>query len=88
MSLAKNKLQAADYGSLTKLLPNTEKYVNMAQQAGILTDPITDVTRLNSAMGKLGITPDTASKMISQIGDYVGSVGGDSAKNKLMSVLK
>jgi hypothetical protein len=34
-------------------------------------------------MGKLGITPEKSSKMLSQVGDYVGKAGGDSAKSML-----
>ena len=88
MSLAGNKLPAADYVSLGKLLPNTDKYIKVAQEAGVLSDPITDATKLNSAMGKLGIKPDTATKMLDQLGDYVGTAGGDSAKNMLTGLLK
>lgn len=88
MSLASSKLPAADYASLGKVLPNADKYVQVAKSAGVLTDPITDVGRLNSAMGKLGITPDKSSRMLGQVRDYVGKVGGDSAKNMLTSVWK
>ena len=56
MSLASNKLPAADYAALGEALPNADKYIAAAQNAGVLTDPITDVDRLNSAMRKLGIT--------------------------------
>jgi Protein of unknown function VcgC/VcgE (DUF2780) len=86
MSLASNKLPAADYASLGKVLPNADKYIEVAQSAGVLTDPITDVGRLNSAMGKLGITPDKASRMLAQVRDYVGKAGGDSTKNMLTSL--
>ena len=88
MSLAGKKLPAADYASLSKLLPNADKYLKVAQEAGVLREPITDVTRLNSAMGKLGIKPDTATKMLGQLGDHVGAAGGDSAKNMLMGLLE
>jgi Protein of unknown function VcgC/VcgE (DUF2780) len=88
MSLAGNKLPAADYASLSKLLPNADKYIKVAQEAGVLSDPITDSTKLNSAMGKLGIKPDTATNMLGQLGDYVGTAGGDSAKNMLTGLLK
>ena len=88
MSLAGSKLPAADYASLGKLLPNADKYIKAAQQAGVLTDPITDVGRLNAAMGKLGITPDKSTQLLGQVGDYVGKLGGDSAKNMLTSLWK
>ena len=88
MSLANSKLPAADYEALAKVLPNTEKYIAAATQAGVLTDPITDVTRLNSAMRKLGITPDKASTMLGQVNNYVEKVGGDSARNIVASLWK
>jgi hypothetical protein len=87
MSLAENKLPAADYSSLTKVLPGSDKYLKVAKDAGLLTDPITDSNKLYSAMGKLGINPDTAAKLYSQVGDYVGKSGGTSAKNMLMGLL-
>jgi hypothetical protein len=88
MSLAQNKLPASDYSSLTKYLPGADKYVEAAKSAGLLTDPITDFGKLNSAMDKLGITPATATKMFGQVGDVVGKAGGDSVKNSLMGLLK
>lgn len=87
MSLAENKLPAADYSSLTKLLPSADKYLQVAQDAGLLTDPITDANKLYAAMGELGINADTASKLYSQVGDYLGSAGGQSAKNTFMGLL-
>jgi Protein of unknown function VcgC/VcgE (DUF2780) len=86
MSLASSKLPAADYASLGKVLPNADKYVAAAQNAGVLTDPITDVGRLNSAMRKLGITPEKTSTMLGQMSNYVGKVGGESAQSMLTSL--
>ena len=88
MSLAQNKLPAADYDSLAKLLPNTSGYIKMAQDAGVLTDPITDVGRLNSAMQKLGIAPDVSSSLYSKLGDLVGASGNESLQNSLAEMLK
>jgi hypothetical protein len=88
MSLASNKLPAADYAALGEALPNADKYIAAAKNAGVLTDPITDVDRLNSAMRKLGITPDKASHMLGEVRDYVAKVGGTSAETTLASVWK
>ena len=88
MSLAQNKLPATDYASLTKLIPNSDSYIKMAQDAGVLTDPITDVGRLNSAMEKLGISPEVSSSMYKKLGDLVGLGGGDSLQSSLMGLLK
>jgi hypothetical protein len=88
LSLASSKLPAADYESLGKALPNSDKYIATAKSAGVLTDPITDVTRLKSAMRKLDISPDKASRMLGEVSSYVGKVGGEPAKTMLASVWK
>ena len=71
MSLASSKLPAADYAALGEALPNADKYIAAAQNAGVLTDPITDVEHFNSAMRKLAITPDKTSRMLGETRDYV-----------------
>jgi len=88
MSLASSKLPAADYAALGKVLPNTDKYIAAAQNAGVLTDPITDVERFNSAMRKLDITPDRSSRMLGEVRDYVAKVGGTPAEITLASLWK
>lgn len=88
MSLAQNKLPAADYASLAGLIPNADSYIQTAKDAGVLTDPITDIGRLNSAMDKLGISPDTASSLYSKFGDYVGKFGDEATRDSLMALLK
>ena len=88
LSFAQNSLPAADYASLAGFLPDSDKYIKAAQDAGVLTDPITDIGRLNSAMQKLGIDADTASSMYSQLGDFVGQAGGESTQTMLMDLLK
>ena len=86
MSLASSKLPAADYAELGKALPNADKYIEVAKSAGVVTDPITDVTRLKSAMRKLDISPDKTSQMLGQVSSYVGKVGGEPAKGMLTSL--
>ena len=53
----------------------------------MLGTPITDATRLSNEMGKLGFTPRTATKLYSELGDYLGDIGGPSAKSALMNLL-
>lgn len=88
LSLAENNLPAADYASLAGYIPGADKYVKMAEEAGVLTDPITDVGRLNSAMEKLGISKDASSALFSKLGDFVGAAGGSDLQNTLMGLLK
>jgi hypothetical protein len=54
----------------------------------VLTDPIADVEHFNSAMRKLGITPDKTSRMLGEVRDYVAKVGGSPAESTLASLWK
>lgn len=87
LSFAQNNLSGADYASLAGFLPDADKYIKAAQDAGVLTDPITDIGRLNGAMEKLGIDADTASSLYSQVGDFLGQAGGGSSQEMLMGLL-
>jgi hypothetical protein len=88
MSLAQNKLPGADYDALAKVLPNGSTYLKMAKDAGVLTTPINDVGRLNSAMSKLGISPSQASDLYSSVTDFVSKSGGQSLGNSLGALLQ
>jgi hypothetical protein len=46
------------------------------------------VLKLNGALGKLGISPDTASKFLSALPDVVSKLGGEDVGKLLGSVLK
>jgi hypothetical protein len=87
LSFAKSSLAAADYATLARLLPAADDYLEVAREAGLLTIPITNATRLSNEMGKLGFTPTTATKLYSELGGYLGEVGGPSARDKLMNLL-
>lgn len=58
------------------------------QTAGVLTNPITDLGRLNAAMDKLGISQETAPSLYQKLGDFVGSSGSKELQNSLMSLLQ
>ena len=88
MSLAQNKLPASDYESIAGSIPGADKYIKMAKDAGVLTDPITDVGRLNSAMEKLGISKETSSALFSKLGDLVGTTAGSDLQSSFMGLLK
>jgi hypothetical protein len=88
MSLASSKLSPADFATLGKTFGNSSKYLDIAKQAGVLPGPIADLAGLNSAFGKLGISPETGVKMLSQVSDFAGKTGGDTTKSLLTGLLK
>ncbi|HSE43867.1 MAG TPA: DUF2780 domain-containing protein [Gemmatimonadales bacterium] len=78
LAFAKTKLPAADFDKVAAAVPGSTDYLQSAKDAGAVSDatPISDVTGLNSALGKLGISPEVAQQLIPQVSDYVSKVAG------------
>lgn len=87
LSLAPSKLPAAEYSSLTKYLPGADKYVKVAQDAGVLSDPIRDVQQMNEAFKKLGLDPNQARGLLGYTSDYLDKQGGEPARGLLVRTL-
>jgi hypothetical protein len=49
-------------------------------------DAIQDTNGVNSALGKLGITPEVASQLVPQVTDYISSVAGPEVGGKVKSL--
>jgi outer membrane murein-binding lipoprotein Lpp len=87
MSLAQSKLPASDYASLANYLPSSEKYLKVAQDAGLLSNPVRDVQQLNSAFSKLGLDAGQARNLLGATSDYLTKTGGESARSLLARAL-
>ena len=86
VSLAESKLAPADYKSFTKLMPSSEKYVKVAQDAGVLT-PVRDIQGLNSAFSKLGLDPNEARGLLGSVSDYAAKRDGEAGRSLVTHVL-
>ena len=64
-------------------LPGVDDLMN----SDALVSGLTGNLGLDAAMQKLGLGPDTISKLYSQLGSFVGTAGGDSLESKLMGLL-
>jgi tartrate dehydratase beta subunit/fumarate hydratase class I family protein len=62
--------------------------MDTAKQLGAVAGPLVNKAGLNGALAKLGMKPETVSKFAPTVTDYLGKIGGDSAKNLLASALK
>lgn len=87
MSLAESRLAPADYKSFTKLMPSSEKYLKVAQEAGVLTTPVKDIQGLNSAFKQLGLDPNQARGLLGSVSDFAGKQGGDAGRGLLTRML-
>ena len=87
LTLASEKLSAGDFDKLAGMIPGAEKYMGIAKSLGAVTGPLNDLAGLNTALGSLGISADTVSKFVPTITDYLGTLGGDDAKQLLQKAL-
>jgi hypothetical protein len=81
-SLAQSRL-GGDFGQLAKLLPNAEKYLQVAKDAGLLSQPITNVAGLNAAFQKLNMDPLQAKGLLDATSSHLAKAGGESGRNLL-----
>jgi Protein of unknown function VcgC/VcgE (DUF2780) len=88
LTLAKEKMGGGDFGKLTALMPQASKYMDTAKQLGAVAGPLVNKKGLDGALSKLGMKPETVSKFVPTVTDYIGKLGGDSAKSMLTNALK
>lgn len=87
MSLAQSKLPASDFVALSKYLPSSDKYLKVAQDMGLLKNPIRDVKQLNDAFATLGLESGQARSLLGSTSDYLTKQGGESARSLLVRAL-
>jgi hypothetical protein len=81
LGMAQSKLSPADFATLTKALPNADKYMRAASDAGISLAGVKDAGSLNSAFSKLGISPEQGRSLTRGVSDWLAKNGGDAAKS-------
>lgn len=88
LTLAQEKLAKGDFDKIAQVVPGSQKYLDAAKKLGAVTGPLMNSAGLNSALGRLGIAPETAAKFTPTVLDAVGKVGGDSVRSLLAGALK
>jgi hypothetical protein len=87
LAFAQQRLAAGDFDLIAKAIPGAETYLGMAKQL-LGGTSINDKAGLQSAFGKLGMSPDMVSKFAPIVTDYAGKMGGDQASKLLAALLK
>jgi len=87
LKLAQEKLAAGDFDKVAAVVPGAQKYLDKAKSLGAYSGAVGNLAGLNGALGKLGIPPETASKFVPMVTDYVGKAGGSKAGALLKSAL-
>ena len=87
LKLAQEKLAKGDFDQVAAVVPGAQKYLDKAKSLGAYSGALGNLAGLNGALGKLGIPPETASKFVPMVTDYVGKAGGSKAGALLKSAL-
>jgi hypothetical protein len=88
LKLAQEKLQKGDFDKIAAAIPGASGYLEKAKSLGAVNGPLKNLSGLNGALSKLGISPDTASKFLSSVPDIASKMGGEDVGKLLGSVLK
>lgn len=88
LALAQEKLAKGDFDRLASFVPGASKYIDQAKSLGAVTGPLQNLAGLNGALGKLGISPETAAKFVPMVTDYLGKAGGSTMQSMLAGILK
>ena len=88
LTLAQEKLAKGDFDWLASFVPGASKYMEQAKALGAVAGPLGNLAGLNGALGKLGFSPETASKFVPMVTDYLGKAGGSGMQSMLAGMLK
>ena len=87
LTLAQEKLAKGDFDKIAAVIPGSSKYLDAAKKLGAVTGPLTNLSGLTGALGKLGLDQNTISKFLPAVTDTVSNVGGAEIGNLLKGVL-
>ena len=87
LKLAQEKLAKGDFDKVANSIPGAQKYLDKAKSLGAFTGSVGNLAGLNGALGKLGIPPETAQKLVPYVTNYVGKIGGSKVGALLKSAL-
>lgn len=88
LTLAKEKLPAADFTKVANVVPGASGYMDLAKQLGAVAGPLKNVAGLNGSLGKLGMNADTIAKFVPMVSNFIGKAGGSTVSNLMAMVLK
>jgi hypothetical protein len=87
LSYAKDRLSTTDFNAVAKSIPGADSYMQAAYDK-FGPAKIADRAGLNSALTRLGMTPEQVNKFVPAVSDYVAKQGGDYAKNLLLGAMR
>jgi hypothetical protein len=87
LKLAQEKLAKGDFDKVAKAIPGASGYLDKAKSLGAVTGALGNKEGLMGALGRLGISQDTANKFIPAVTSFVSKAGGSKVGNLLKTAL-
>ncbi|HET7812375.1 MAG TPA: DUF2780 domain-containing protein [Steroidobacteraceae bacterium] len=87
LKLAQEKLVKGDFDKVAAAIPGASRYLEKAKTLGAFAGAIGNKDGLMAALGKLGISSETAAQFLPLVTNFVSKSGGSKAGNLLKSVL-
>lgn len=88
LNLAKEKMPAAEFSTLTDSFPAMGTYLKEAADVKAVTGPITDQAGLESAFAKVGLGPKMVPRITKTMSDFAGGSGGEAVRNFFTSLMQ
>ncbi len=87
LKLAQEKLSKSNYDKVANVIPGASGYVDKAKSLGAYSGALVNKQGLMGALGKLGISQDTANQFIPVVESFVSKAGGSKTGNLLKTAL-
>jgi hypothetical protein len=87
LQLAQESLASGQFDLIAKAIPGTQKYLDAAKQL-LGGGKVGNMSGVQSAFSKLGMSPDMVDKFKPVVTNYAGQAGGPEVKSLLEGVLK
>ena len=89
LGLAKEKIPADQWGKIASAVPGSSDLVTQGLKlAGLSGGSLGSLANMAGGLGKLGVTPDTVSKMVPAMGSFIGKSGGSDLANTFLNAVK
>ena len=86
--LAQERLIKGDFDKIAALVPGASGYMATAKSLGAVTGPIKDMKGLQSAFGRLAMSPEAQKQFVPVVTNYLSKAGGSSVQKLLGGVFK
>jgi len=71
LKVSQLRIEPAEYAKIAKVIPRADEYIALASRLDAFQGATPSAAGLSSAFGKLGLSPEQATKFVPAVTDYV-----------------